>query len=201
VPKAHTFGIEGEFAISPARGLDLSVAGSYVDAKFDSDVRDVNDNIIAGIRDGNRLPTVPNFQFATTATYTWEMSDTADWYVSASWQHVGDRYTQPGDQEDGAGFRNNMHFFDPDTPGVPGTFGSGVFDWSDRLKLKAYDLVNLSAGIDFDSGLGVNVYVNNVFDENAKLSFDRERGGRARLGYNIGTPRTIGVTVRQKFGN
>jgi iron complex outermembrane receptor protein len=28
------------------------------------------------------------------------------------------------------------------------------------------------------------------------LSFDRERGGRARLGFNIGAPRTIGVTTR-----
>ena len=45
------------------------------------------------------------------------------------------------------------------------------------------------------------LYVNNVLDENPKLSFDRERGGRARLGYNIGQPRTIGLTVRQKFGN
>ena len=33
------------------------------------------------------------------------------------------------------------------------------------------------------------VYVNNLFDENALLSFDRERGGRARLGFNIGQPR------------
>ena len=198
VPKAHTFGVEGEFAISPARGLDLSLAGSYVDAKFDSSVTDINGNVIAGIRDGNRLPTVPNFQFATTATYTWEMGDDADWYVTASWQHVGDRWTQPGDQEDGAGFRNNMIFFDPES----GAFADNrVFDWSDRLKLKSYDLVNLSAGLDFDSGLGVSVYVNNLFDENAKMSFDRERGGRARLGYNIGQPRTIGVTVRQKFGN
>ena len=209
VPKAHTFGIEGEIAISPARGLDLSIAGSYVDAKFDSSVVtsdnpatplvDESGAIIAGIRDGNRLPTVPNFQFATTGTYTWQMGDNADWYVSASWQHVGDRWTQPGDQESGAGFRDSMVFFDPETPAIAGN--DGVFDWTDKLKLKAYDLVNLSAGIDFDSGLGVGVYVNNVFDENAKLSFDRERGGRARLGYNIGTPRTFGVTVRQKFGN
>ena len=42
--------------------------------------------------------------------------------------------------------------------------------------------------------------VNNLLDESPKLSFDRERGGRARLGYNIGQPRTIGITVRQKFG-
>jgi iron complex outermembrane recepter protein len=31
------------------------------------------------------------------------------------------------------------------------------------------------------------------------LSFDRERGGRARLGYNIGQPRTVGITARKTF--
>jgi len=198
VPKAHTFGIEGEFAIEPAEGLDLSFAGSYVDAKFDSSVHDINGNIIAGIRDGNRLPTVPNFQFATTASYGQRFMDKGDWYVQASWQHVGDRWTQPGDQEPNAGLRTNMIYFDPNTPGVYGD--NGVYDWTDKLKLPSYDLVNLSVGIDFDSGLGVALYANNVFDDNAKLSFDRERGGRARLGYNIGQPRTIGITVRQAFG-
>jgi iron complex outermembrane receptor protein len=47
----------------------------------------------------------------------------------------------------------------------------------------------------------VSAYVNNLFDENPRLSFDRERGGRARLGFNIGTPRTVGITTRIKFGN
>jgi iron complex outermembrane receptor protein len=42
-------------------------------------------------------------------------------------------------------------------------------------------------------------YVNNLFDENPLLSFDRERGGRARLGFNVGQPRTYGITARQKF--
>jgi hypothetical protein len=36
---------------------------------------------------------------------------------------------------------------------------------------------------------------------NALLSFDRERGGRARLGFNIGQPRQIGITLRKRFGN
>jgi hypothetical protein len=45
------------------------------------------------------------------------------------------------------------------------------------------------------------VYVTNLFDENALLSFDRERGGRARLGFNVGQPRTIGITLRKRFGN
>ena len=53
--------------------------------------------------------------------------------------------------------------------------------------------------MDFDSGLTLVLYANNLFDENALLSFDRERGGRARLGYRVGTPRTIGLTARQSF--
>jgi iron complex outermembrane receptor protein len=68
-----------------------------------------------------------------------------------------------------------------------------------NLRLPSYNLVNLSTGIEFDSGLDIVAYVNNVFDENPRLSFDRERGGRARLGFNIGTPRTIGLTIRQAF--
>ena len=31
------------------------------------------------------------------------------------------------------------------------------------------------------------------------LSFDRERGGRARLGFSVGQPRTFGVTGRKSF--
>ena len=65
--------------------------------------------------------------------------------------------------------------------------------------MPSYQLVNLSVGVDFDGGLSLTAYVNNLFDENALLSFDRERGGRARLGYNVGQPRTIGVTARKSF--
>jgi len=45
----------------------------------------------------------------------------------------------------------------------------------------------------------VQVYVNNATDENAHLSFDRERGGRARLGFDTNQPRTVGITVRRTF--
>ena len=89
-------------------------------------------------------------------------------------------YTQPSDQE------NNPRSFVSGLPynGAPGTDATRI-----DLKLPYYELVNLSAGVKWDSGLEVAAYVNNLFDENPLLSFDRERGGRARLGYNIGTPR------------
>ena len=193
VPKAHTVGIEAEMAAHPVPGLELSLAGSIVSAEFDSTVPEPLATR-TGIRKGNRLPTVPKYQMAASATYGTRFSDNADWYATASYQFVGNRLTQPSDQEPGAGVFGSALFYDP----TDGSYGSGVNDFG-SLKLPSYSLVNLSAGIEWDSGLELVAYVQNLFDTNAKLSLDRERGGRARVGYNIGTPRTIGLTARYKF--
>ena len=126
---------------------------------------------------------------SANANYDIKLGDN-NGFLSASVQHVGSRFTQPGDQDNTPrSFVSNLAF-----GGAPGTNATTV-----NLKLPDYELVNLSAGIDFQRGLSFSVYVNNVFDENPLLAFDRERGGRARLGFNIGQPRTFGVTARQKF--
>jgi iron complex outermembrane receptor protein len=194
VPKAHSKGIEAELAVHPLTGLDLSFAGSLLDSKFDSSVTTTTGAIIAGIRDGNRLPTVPKYQFAGTVNYEHPFSPTGRWFVNGSVQQVGSRFTQPGDQEPGAGIFNFL-FFDP----VTEAFGNSTQDFG-SLKLPSYTLVNAALGVRWDSGLEISAYATNIFDSNPKLSLDRERGGRARLGYNIGQPRTIGLTVRQTFG-
>lgn len=189
VPDSHSMGLEAEFGVSPATGLDLSVAGSLIEAEFDSTLPGAL-TTATGIREGNRLPSVPKFQIAVTGSYEWPMGEDASAYVSASFQHVGTRYTQPADQE------NNPRTFSPNLPfgGQPGSASTTV-----DLELPDYQLLNLSAGIELKRGLEFVAYVNNVFDENPLLSFDRERGGRARLGYSVGQPRTFGVTVRQSF--
>jgi outer membrane receptor protein involved in Fe transport len=191
VDKAYTRGVEAEFNVRPLAGLDLSFAGSLINAEFDTTLPGAL-TAATGIRDGNRLPSVPKYQFATSASYGQRFNDRGEWFVTASWQRVGNRYTQPADQE------GNPRTFVSGLPfnGAPATASTRV-----NLLLPAYDLVSLSAGLDLDNGLGVQLYANNLFDENALLSFDRERGGRARLGYNIGRPREIGITLRQKFGN
>lgn len=194
VPKAHSQGIEVEIAAKPIPGLELSLNGSLIDAKFDSSVTDTGGNVIAGMRDGNRLPTVPKFQMAATGSYTAAVSDGLDWSFTASFQHVGDRYTQPGDQEPGSGSFSNSIWYNPSA----NTFGTGSYNFGSYL-LPSYNLVNLSTGLEWDNGLSITVYVNNLFDENPLLSLDRERGGRARLGYNIGNPRKFGMTVRKSF--
>lgn len=190
VPKAHTMGLEAEFSGEIVEGLEIGVSGSFVEAEFDSTVRDGTGAVIGGIREGNRLPSVPEFQISLNATYTRSINDHADGYITASFQHVGSRFTQASDQE------NNPRSF---VSGLPFGGASGANATVLDLELPSYELFNLSGGVSMDSGLDFIIYVNNVFDENALLSFDRERGGRARLGYTVGQPRIFGMTVRKAF--
>jgi iron complex outermembrane receptor protein len=45
----------------------------------------------------------------------------------------------------------------------------------------------------------VAFFINNLFDELALLSFDQERGTRARNGYLTNQPRTFGISTRLDF--
>jgi iron complex outermembrane recepter protein len=190
VPEAHTMGVEAEFTARLTDNFDVSVAGSLVEAEFDSTVRDGTGAVLGGIREGNRLPSVPRFQIAVSATYAWQVREGVDAYVNATFQHVGSRFTQPSDQEDNPrSFVSRLPF-----GGATGAAATVV-----DLELPSYEIVNLSAGVELGNGTDIVAYINNVFDENALLSFDRERGGRARLGFNVGLPRTFGVTVRRAF--
>jgi outer membrane receptor protein involved in Fe transport len=147
--------------------------------------------VIGGIQKGNRLASVPEWQAAATAAYYWPISwgEGMEAFVAGSVQHIGNRFTQPGDQRPGAGnFVSNLPFGG----------ASGLNVTALDLELEPYTLVNLNAGIQNDDW-GVTLFVNNATDENANLSFDRERGGRARLAFSTNQPRTIGVTVRRNF--
>lgn len=189
VPDAHSMGLEAELGLNPTPGLNFNLSGSYIEAEFDTTLPGALAGA-TGIRDGNRLPSVPEFQMSASGSYEWPIGESAEAFIAASFTHVGTRFTQPADQESNP--RTFVH-------GLP--FGGAPANASTTvdLLLDDYQLVNLSAGVDFDNGLSVAIYANNVFDENALLSFDRERGGRARLGYRIGSPRTIGATVRKEF--
>lgn len=190
VPSAHTAGVEFELAVEPVAGLDLSLSGTILEAEFDSTVTDGTGAVIGGIREGNRLPSTPEFTIAANAGYSFPVGDGIDAFVRGSFQHIGSRFTQPSDQED------NPRSF---VSGLPFGGATGNEATVLDLELNSYQLVNISTGLEFDNGLGITAYVNNLFDENAQLSFDRERGGRARLGFATNQPRTYGITVRKSF--
>ena len=191
VPAAHTLGGELELSVQPVDSLLVTFAGSYVQAEFDSTITNPDDGtVVAGIKDGNRIPSVPDWQLSASATYTLPgVLRAKESYVSTSWQFVGERITQSGDQEPGAGrFAHGLPY--------AGMTGEEVTDVD--LTLNPYHLLNLSTGLVYDSWEFM-FYVRNIADENPKLSFDRERAGRARLAYRVGQPRTFGLLTRIYF--
>lgn len=191
VEEAHTLGVEWELTAYAMDGLLLTFAGSWIEAEFDSTVTDGNGEIIGGVEDGNRLASVPELQLSASATYTFgaQLFGSNEMYVSGLVQHVGERYTQPGDQVNGAGdFQSGLPF--------GGATGNEVTSLD--LELDSYEQLNLSAGILWDTWDAV-FYVNNATDENADTSFNKERGGRARLAFFTNQPRTVGLTVRKRF--
>ena len=189
VEDAHTQGIEAEFSARLMDGIDVSIAGSYVQAEFDTTLPEPLATS-TGIRNGNRLPSVPELQLAATGTYTTRFSDKADLYFSVTAQHVGSRFTQPADQENNPRIFSTGFDFNGADPAA-----TNLVD----LELPEYQLVDLSAGLEYFDGLDVVVYMKNAFNEQPLLSFDRERGGRARLAYSVGQPRTFGLTLRKRY--
>ena len=195
VPDARSQGIEVEFEAAPTQNFDFAVSSSFNDSELQSTLTSTDPSgavtIVSGIEEGQRLPTVPRFQFAAAATYQWEVRPGSLAYATGTYQHVGSRFTQVGDQDLGT---LNLLSFEPTSIGGPLTSSLFTYD----PKLPAYDILNLRAGLRRDQW-DVSVYVNNVTDERALLSFDQERGTRARISYMTNQPRTFGIATRFGF--
>jgi len=187
--KAASQGLEAEFTASPNDHLDLSLSGSYSDSKLKSSIVDGVGTPLPGTVSGNRLPSVPKLQWNASATYGWPTGPGSRAYLSGSVQFVGSRFTLIGDEAAGVGTVNIASF--PDTIGGPLTQNTFTFN----PELPSYSLVNLRAGLT-RSTWEVAVFLNNVTDKQARLALDRERGLRARVGYLVNQPRTLGVTLR-----
>jgi len=191
--KARSQGVEAEVTASPNEHLDFSLSASLNDSKLRSTLRDGSGTPLPGIVTGNRLPSVPQVQWAAAATYGWPAGAGSRAFVSASYQFVGSRFTLIDDQAPGKGIVN-MNSFAGDTIGGPLTQATFTFD----PKLPSYSLMNLRAGLTRDTWQ-VAVFLNNVTDERAFLALDRERGLRARVGYLTNQPRTMGVSLRFNY--
>ncbi len=188
VPSAKSTGFDAEFAYRISDNFDVAATASYNDAKLTSSVRNAAGAPIQGLRDGNRLPTVPKFQTSFSVGYERELNDSMDVFSNLTWQYVGKRFTQISDQEN-----------DPTTANLFRNVGATTAaQLSFPLSLPSYDIVNFRVGVRGD-GWEAAAFINNVGDERAKLAIDRERGLRARYGFLTNPPRTYGATVRKSF--
>jgi iron complex outermembrane recepter protein len=197
--QARSQGAEMELFVRPDQHWDLGLSATYADTKITETRADVNGAVIAGIREGNRLPTSPELQAAATVAYNWTLGSALESYVRLTGQYVGDSYTQLADQEPGFGIISNV---DPTPAGGAALIQLGGVPANTTINfdpnLPSYEIVNLRWGIKADRW-EASVFMNNVTDERAFLSVDRERGRRARVGYLTNTPRTLGVNFRMNF--
>jgi len=197
VPKAHSRGVEFDLTAATHKNFEISVSGSFTDSKLGSSLTstaaDGTVSVVSGIEEGNRLPTVPEVQLALTATYHWQVWGSSLAYVTGTFQYVGSRYTQVGDQAAGFG-TVNLQSFGANTIGRPLTATTFTFD----PELPSYQLVNLRLGL-VRGHWDVALYGNNLTDEKALMAIDQERGTRARVGYLINQPRAFGLNARFTF--
>jgi iron complex outermembrane receptor protein len=206
VEKARSQGVELEVSASPNDHLDFSFSAGLNDSKLRSTVLSAGQPV-SGMAAGNRLPAVPRVQLSAAATYGWPVLQGSRAFVTASYQHVGSRFTAIDDH--GRGFcypldrpicplgTVDMERFDSlggATIGGPVTQREFTFD----PELPAYNLVNLRVGL-IRADWEVAVFLNNLTDERALLALDRERGTGARVGFLTNQPRTGGILLRFSY--
>lgn len=189
--QAESVGAEVELFAQPNDNWDLGLSATYADAQITES--QLSQGVpIAGIRKGNQLPTSPKFQAAATATFMQPFGG-LEGYVNFTVQHVGSSYTQLADQEPGFGCVG--------CPGAPGFFAFGaptITQFTFDGELPDYQIGNLRVGVR-QPRFDVAAFINNLWDERAFLSLDRERGTRARVGYLTNQPRMYGVSARFNF--
>jgi iron complex outermembrane recepter protein len=205
VPKAQSHGIELELFAHPNSTWDFGFSATWVDARLQSSVVSTTTaggvtttTVIGGLADGNRLPTAPQVQAVGSIGYTLPLENKRDFFSVMTVQYVGSSYSQFENEEPGFGQIGGTAG-DPNAArlitygGVPaGTVIS--FD----APLPAYSLGNVRAGVRNDRW-ELAAYCNNLWDTNAHLALDYERGRSARVGYLTNQPRTIGVAAQYKF--
>ncbi|HET7250732.1 MAG TPA: TonB-dependent receptor [Gemmatimonadales bacterium] len=191
-PSARSQGVEAEVTLSPGEHWNLEASLGLNNGKLTSTLKDGAGNIISGIKDGNRLPSVPQVQVSGAATYGWLVTAGSRAFITGSYQYTGSHYTLIDDEAPGFG-TVNLHAL-PNTVGGPLTQSTFTFD----PLLPGYSIVNLRLGLSRERWEAA-VFATNLTDTRAFLALDRERGTLARVGYLTNQPRAFGVTLRFSY--
>jgi iron complex outermembrane recepter protein len=202
VPTARSEGIEMELFARPNNTWDFGLSASFIDAKLTSSVTstlpDGTQVVVGGLQDGNRLPTAPKTQAAAYAGFTQPLSGAKDFFANFTVQYVGSSFSQFENEEPGWGEIcsgcNNPNAAGLRAFGGPLSINSFTFD----PELPSYTIGNLRFGLKTDRWQAA-LYVNNIWDETARLALDYERGRAARVGYLTNQPRTYGLYGSYSF--
>ena len=194
---AETPGAEFELYVRPTVNWDFGLSATYVKAEVTQSFLNQGQPV-AGIREGNQLPTSPELQAVGTVAYNFALGESLESYVRFTLQYVGSSYTQLGDEEPDFGLISSSPTRPAGAARLIDLGNVNVTNITFDPELPSYELANLRWGVTTERWEG-SVFINNLFDERAFLSVDRERGRSARVGYLTNVPRTYGVNFRMKF--
>jgi iron complex outermembrane receptor protein len=203
VPTARSTGLEAELFARPNPTWDFGLSATWVDAKLTSSVTSTdasgNTVVVGGLADGNRLPTAPRLQAIASIGYTKPLQTGRDLFGVFTLQYVGSSFSQFENEAPnfglicgGAGCPAGSARLIPF--GGPYTTNQIAFN----PELPSYSLGNIRVGLRTDRW-EVAGFVNNIWDENARLALDYERGRSARVAYLTNMSRLFGVTGRYNF--
>ena len=199
VPKSRAIGLEAELFARPNTTWDYGISATWSDTKLESTVLDPNTGlVVGGLADANRLPTAPRFQGVASVGFTHPIAGGRDFFSVLTVQYVGSSFSQfENEQPDfgvinATGTPNFAAALIPYGAPPPGT------TYTINPELSSYSLGNIRAGLRTDRWEGA-LYINNIWDETARLALDYERGRRARYSYLTNQPRTIGVYGSYRF--
>jgi iron complex outermembrane receptor protein len=201
---AQSHGIEAELFARPNSTWDFGLSATWVDARLRGTVTSTSPSgvvtTVGGLVNGNRLPTAPQVQAVGSVGYTLPLQNKRDFFSVFTVQYVGSSYSQFENEEEQFGQIGGTANGPDANPARLITYGgvpaNTVISFDARLP--AYSLGNLRAGVRNDRW-EVAAYLNNLWDTNAHLALDYERGRSARVGYLTNQPRTIGVGAQYKF--
>lgn len=162
--KQSNKGLEFDVTWNPINNLQLMVAGTLQDPKYDS-----FPNSASGDLSGQTPYGIPEVATSTAATYFFDLYNW-DAYVRGDWQ-----------------YESAVDHFDSDVE-------QAIF--GEQKKVNTF---NASTGFTNDSGLGVTLWVRNVFnDEYITTAFPAVAQAGSYMGYPV-APRSYGVTLRKTF--
>ncbi len=186
VGDAHSTGITAELDWVPGDGWQVGANAQWLEAEIDSiSIEPTGDD--HGIRAGQKLPNIPEFQGALWATYSWpvEFIAGAEMFFRGQYSFTGETHTR-------------LDLDDEDTP-LPTFYND------------SYGIADLRFGlVSPDSGWQIDVFINNVTDERAQLyqgaslgAWAWGRTGEYEHGHNVYTnrPREYGIRFSTKWGD
>ena len=175
--KASVNGVEGSINVRPARGLNLSLNGAWMDAELTEDTP-----ALVGGEEGDTLPYTPKVSFAVNGDYEWAIGrNTA--FVGASLRYTGKQR---------AGFRSEFTGeFDDD--------GQPIFAPLSQRRIPDYATLDLRAGVEFER-FSIEAYARNVTNSHGITSLaDADGIPNGGILAAFIQPRTLGLSVTAGF--